>query len=228
MKLHEELYPNQLKPKHHFLLHYPRIMSEIGPLSKISSIRFEATHRIGKSTTKTSTSHVNFCRTIALKYPLILIYRFLSKECQKNIFSTCPIKAFYTQKDVPNFNEYFHLISSSEIFRITSWVSFYNQKIVPNCVIVEHSENGPQFYLVHTLFVNLENQLKVIVKHMQDCFYEYNLQAYKIIWRKLFIIKILNSKRHNWRCDNISAPSPERIYLYSKNMALIFFNQWLK
>lgn len=86
LRLHHKLYPNQLKPKHHLLLHYPRIMSKIGSLSKIRSIRFEATHRIGKVTAKTSSSRVNVCRTIALKYQLILNYRFLSKNVHTKYF----------------------------------------------------------------------------------------------------------------------------------------------
>ena len=43
-------YPNQLKPKHHFLLHYPRIMKAVGPLPSLSCMRFESKHRDAKIT----------------------------------------------------------------------------------------------------------------------------------------------------------------------------------
>ncbi|KAK0081621.1 hypothetical protein PV326_007568 [Microctonus aethiopoides] len=38
------LFPNSLKPKHHFLLHYSRVLHLCGPLWKISTIIFEAKH----------------------------------------------------------------------------------------------------------------------------------------------------------------------------------------
>lgn len=34
-----------LKPKHHIITHYPEIMTRVGPLNNISSMRFEAKHR---------------------------------------------------------------------------------------------------------------------------------------------------------------------------------------
>ena len=67
-----------LKPKHHFLLHYPRIMKLMGPLGNISSMRYEAKHSQGKTVAKVSRNRVNVCRTIALKEAYVLNFRFLN------------------------------------------------------------------------------------------------------------------------------------------------------
>lgn len=37
-----KIYPTHMKPKHHFLIHYARIMKAIGPLPQVSSIRNES------------------------------------------------------------------------------------------------------------------------------------------------------------------------------------------
>ena len=50
-------------------------MREVGPLSKILSIRSEAVHRVGSS--RVSTSRVNVCKTIAIKHQLILNWKLL-------------------------------------------------------------------------------------------------------------------------------------------------------
>ena len=71
LDIHEALFPKKLIPKH-LLVHYPRIMREVGPLSKVSSIRFEAVHQVGKKCSRVSTSRVNVCKTIAIKHQLIL------------------------------------------------------------------------------------------------------------------------------------------------------------
>ena len=88
-----ELFPGEMKPKHHFLLHYPRIMRAIGPIWNVNCIRFEATHRIGKITSHAAISRVNVCRTIALKHQLMLNYRFLQKESTYEIFTVGPTKS---------------------------------------------------------------------------------------------------------------------------------------
>lgn len=40
-KLYIKLFNDTLKPKHHFLLHYPRVMRQFGPLKQMSSIRLK-------------------------------------------------------------------------------------------------------------------------------------------------------------------------------------------
>ena len=45
-----KLFPNLMRPKHHFAIHYPRIMKAIGPLPQIGSMRNESKHRDGKVT----------------------------------------------------------------------------------------------------------------------------------------------------------------------------------
>lgn len=43
--LYKDLFGKSLKPKHHFLIHYPTIISKIGPPIYYSSIRFEGKHK---------------------------------------------------------------------------------------------------------------------------------------------------------------------------------------
>ncbi|XP_046612692.1 uncharacterized protein LOC124301549 [Neodiprion virginianus] len=68
--LYLSLFGNTLKPKHHFMLHYPTVMQRIGPLRHIWSMRGEAKHQILKQIASMSASRVNICRTIAIKSQL--------------------------------------------------------------------------------------------------------------------------------------------------------------
>lgn len=67
-----------LKPKHHYLLHYPRVMMKMGPLRYVSAIRFEAKHREIKQNAKIVTSRRNPSYTLALKQQLALTHRFVA------------------------------------------------------------------------------------------------------------------------------------------------------
>ncbi|XP_023309772.1 uncharacterized protein LOC111691352, partial [Anoplophora glabripennis] len=63
-----DLFPNNnLKPKHHFLLHYPSIIRKVGPLCKTSSFRFEAKHRELKKIANSVQTRKNIPLTIAKK-----------------------------------------------------------------------------------------------------------------------------------------------------------------
>lgn len=69
---HHELYLNcfpgeTLKPKHHYMLHYPRIMQMIGPISLISSIRYEAYHKKFKNVARTTQCRINLLTTFSKK-----------------------------------------------------------------------------------------------------------------------------------------------------------------
>lgn len=78
---HHEIYIScfgRLKPKHHFLIHYPRIMNTIGPLANISCFRFEGKHRMFKLNAKSVISRINITYTLALKNQLHFNYKILS------------------------------------------------------------------------------------------------------------------------------------------------------
>lgn len=69
-----------LKLKHHIITHYPEIMTTVGPLINISSMRFEAKHRDFKKNANVVNSRVNITLTLAKKNQLQLCERFLSKR----------------------------------------------------------------------------------------------------------------------------------------------------
>ena len=56
---------NTLKPKFHFMIHYPQIIKKFGPLANLSKLRFEA--RLSKMAAYSVAGKVNICKTIASK-----------------------------------------------------------------------------------------------------------------------------------------------------------------
>ena len=61
-----------MKPKHHFMVHYPSIMQQIGPLWNICCMRFESKNREAKQISRSAIFRVNVYRTFALRHQLIL------------------------------------------------------------------------------------------------------------------------------------------------------------
>lgn len=66
------------KPKYHFGTHYGYIMRTVGPVSLISSIRFEAKHQQFKEFARASRSRLNTLYTLALRLQLKIAYIILN------------------------------------------------------------------------------------------------------------------------------------------------------
>lgn len=83
--LYVKLFSNTLKPKHHHMVHYPRIMENTGPLCHTWTMRFEAKHRPLKQSAITSNNRINLPFTIAIKQQLCMSEMFLNRVGFKEI-----------------------------------------------------------------------------------------------------------------------------------------------
>lgn len=84
--LYLELTNEHLRPKFHFLTHYPTLLLKFGPLAWLSTFRFEAKHRVCKLISQSSVNKINICKTIAIKNQLILNDIFLKSSLNKKVW----------------------------------------------------------------------------------------------------------------------------------------------
>lgn len=74
-KLFKELYPfRNLIPKHHYMIHYPSMMIQFGPLSKLWCMRFEAKHNPLKRHAHAVCNFKNISKTLAYKHQVQHMY----------------------------------------------------------------------------------------------------------------------------------------------------------
>lgn len=71
------LFHDNVKPKFHNLVHYPRIIRESGPPRFYSSFRFEAKHKDHKGYCHAITSRKNILLTMSIKSMLRFVYYFI-------------------------------------------------------------------------------------------------------------------------------------------------------
>lgn len=79
LESYRNLYGN-LKPKFHYLLHYPRIFEEVGPIVNISCFSFEALHQPLKKTACSSNNQINLPVTLFKKIETKFCVALLSSE----------------------------------------------------------------------------------------------------------------------------------------------------
>lgn len=75
-----EFFKQDLIPKHHILLHYPRVIRTMGPVAYTSVMRLEAKHQELKTIAQKTNNFVNLNKTIAEKHQIAISL----KKCQFN------------------------------------------------------------------------------------------------------------------------------------------------
>lgn len=67
-----ELFPDHpLKPKHHYLCHYPELILQFGPLIRLWTLRFESKHTFFKQCARKLHNFKNLCATLAERHQLL-------------------------------------------------------------------------------------------------------------------------------------------------------------
>lgn len=173
-------FPDKMKPKHHFLIHYARIMKSVGVLWKINSIRSEGKHREGKKTAQATNSRVNISRTIAIKHQLLLNYRFQHNITSCNLLTHGPV-AEQSLNEIPFINNVIIPFEMESYVLVAQWICYNNDIINKRAIIVTFSEEGPHFHFVHLIIINKnQNNFIILTKRMLDCYLNEHLQSYKI------------------------------------------------
>lgn len=75
----KRLFPTvPLRPKHHYLFHYPELIKQFGPLVKVWTLRFESKHSYFMRCIRASGNFINVTRSLAQKHQQLQCY--LKKE----------------------------------------------------------------------------------------------------------------------------------------------------
>ena len=80
---HHEFYLRhygRLRPKFHFLTHYPDIIKKLSPLFNVCTPRFESKHRELKLYFNLVANHINTCKTLCIKQLLQFACRLLLQQ----------------------------------------------------------------------------------------------------------------------------------------------------
>jgi len=175
-RLFTDLYPqNNLIPKHHFMIHYPECIRQIGPLVHVWSMRYEAKHKFFKSSLK---NFKNITKSLAKKHQIAVAYHWESLST-KGIESG-PVKS-KTLTDVENgdlIREHFQIDMSSDIHE-TTWVKHNGVEYHTGLVVCTDVVNDmPVFMKIICIF--LRNDVFFLVSEMETIFVEH-FHAFRVI-----------------------------------------------
>lgn len=169
-----------LKPKFHFLLHYPDMFLKFGPLVSLSTMRFEAKHRVSKIAARAACTRVNICKTVATRNQLTL-HHYLS--------STSKVEGIVFGRKSSIFTEHSEFlkskfnVSSPDLFVSITWLETKNCKIEKSSILMKDlcmDTMLPIFVQVEDIFV-CNGQVFFICSKLQCQYFIDHFQAYKVV-----------------------------------------------
>ncbi|CAD6227245.1 GSCOCG00011950001-RA-CDS [Cotesia congregata] len=182
LRLLTSLFSNCLKPKHHFLLHYSRVMKLMGPLWNLNTMRAESKNKEAKVDARTAVSRRNICKTIAIKQQLHLSYRFTLNH-QNVCKYDYEVDDVTLLKDLPQYSSYCQYLPKSTIEHIyeIKLLKFKARSIKIDIILMIPTSSGPNFFEVFIIIHDFNDQLFIITKNLTDyCYYDEHYQAYEI------------------------------------------------
>lgn len=182
------LLKQELKPKHHNMIHYPRILNQVGPLVHTWSMRFEARHRPSKVTASVSCSRKNICYTLAIKSQLQMCYRFLT--C--STFDIIRTKLGPAELIDSRFYRYNGILSDKSLEFIESykWLKYMGICFKKQSSVIIKIEELPVFGKILD-FVTINGEPHIIYEQMVTLCFKEHIQAFEIMFTETInIIKV--------------------------------------
>lgn len=151
---HHEMYLRllkmDLKPKHHFMVHYSRIIRTAGPPRFFSSIRFEAKHKEYKANV---VNRKNIPMSLSIRNQLKFCHRVLSEVGLNDIINVGSIfsETFHNTDELKNY-EYMQ-----DNYYLSSWLERNGIKYIVGSIICSNlEEDMPHFLQIKYILVNKE------------------------------------------------------------------------
>ncbi|EZA61817.1 hypothetical protein X777_09791, partial [Ooceraea biroi] len=147
-----------LKPKHHNLVHYARVMMQCGPLVYLSVIRLERFHKVLKKISKVVMSRKNIAFSIVTRYQFSSCHRFMANE---SILSNIQIGSgnVLNISENDHFNDFVFSLSndiSYDACFVANWIDYKGTRYQPRMVLLHGMDESScpifaeiQFIIIH-------------------------------------------------------------------------------
>lgn len=171
-----------LKPKFHHLTHYHNALVNFGPLSLFSSIRFEAKHRLAKTSARASCNRKNITYSLAVKNQLNLNQLFLTGAL--NPVLTWGSKILENSlSDLELIQSCLHIECIESLFRVR-WVTMSSVRYNKGSVLVYDpvplDRNDLIFLMVDNLYLYDNTRVIVTGTLLKTIIFDIHYYAYEV------------------------------------------------
>lgn len=171
-----------LLPKHHILVHYPRIMRNVGPLSKCSSMRFEAKHNESKRLCGIVGCFKDICKTVVKRHQISQCVRIKAGNLAVYEVSAQQVQVT-TVNSLQDADTILSSIAGVQRFddvSHTSCVSVCGTEYRKNMILVVDFDDEPVFCKIVTALIIADNIVYFVCNDLHVRFYDCHMHAYVV------------------------------------------------
>nr|XP_049693403.1 uncharacterized protein LOC126053965 [Helicoverpa armigera] len=152
-ELYIKLSNETLKPKFHFLVHYPSMILKFGPLVNFWSMRYEAKHRVSKISARANFNRRNITLSLAKKHQLQLNKIFVEGSLKSPI--SVGVTKRISKLDRSTVISYLNLDPSLSLVSVT-WAKVKSILYKPGTILL-HNVTGNYDDIGNVTFMNVNN-----------------------------------------------------------------------
>ena len=159
LELHQLLFPEQtLKNKHHHLIHYERLMRNVGPLQRFSCMRFESKHQRSKKLLHVGGNFKNVLKSCAFRHQHDVAFRLLQPRDRLSdvVVGTGAVITLSELNDGTEVNSVLGNLGMSFEVYSANWLEVKGVRYKPGCVLVcglEPDGQAPVFMVVAYIII---------------------------------------------------------------------------
>lgn len=142
-QLLQEVFPNlRLRPKHHYIEHYPHLIKCFGPLVHLWTMRFEGKHKVFKAVARCSHNYKNVLKTMAERHQNMMAFYLSSPRFFMPPVQTSKVESVYVES-LPMFKEIRNilLIRNEIIFVLKDYETWYVEHL-RSYELTDHKSKG--------------------------------------------------------------------------------------
>jgi len=177
------LFPDRsLLPKHHILVHYPQVMVKVGPLSRCSSIRFEAKHNESKRLCGVVCCFKDICKTVVYRHQLNQCVRIAAGNNAVYDVTVEKVKVC-TVNELPEADIILPCIAGLHLFDDISHAESLDvcgTEYRINTVIVVAAGDEPSFCRIIRCLVVTDNTVYFVCENLNIKYYDCHMHAYVV------------------------------------------------
>lgn len=164
------LFQSKLKPKHHFLVHYPTIIKKIGPPILISAFKYEAKHKELKKICQSITSRKDLPQSVMKRCQLKQSFRYAT---DKGLTDHLLYGKFEFDEDDHDTNNLIHV----------DWCELNGIRYTVNNVLLQDIiDDVPKYYIVNKILINCcTNDILFECFFLEIVQYNAHFRAYRVI-----------------------------------------------
>lgn len=202
---HHELYLkcfDYLRPKYHFGIHYGYILRMVGPVSLVSSMRYEAKHQQSKEIARASRSRKNILHTLGLKHQLKIAYLIINYD-RISLESRQICGSKYVLNRDPELLPKFNITLDSDTdndCKVHKWIEYINVRFKPGLFIqTDYDEYDLPIFNRIIKILNINNSYFFCTEIIETICFNNHLKIFEIecTGNKLHYVKFSNLKNKN-------------------------------